>query len=113
MTTLTSAPSRPRLSTRRQLAVFFVSLAALVLPAVAFAVSQGVDLAALDRAPVGAQIALFSQSLAPALAALITWTVGGGAPVWGFRRLPWRSMGAGWLIALLSVGLAYGTAWLL
>lgn len=113
MTTLTSAPSRPRLSTRRQLVVFSVTLAALVLPAVAYAVSQGVDLAALDRAPVAAQIALFSQSFAPALAALVTWAAGGGAPVWGFRRVPWRAMGAGWLIGLLGVGLAYGTAWLL
>ncbi|WP_210480750.1 CPBP family intramembrane glutamic endopeptidase [Naasia sp. SYSU D00948] len=115
MTTLASAPtaSRPRLSTRRQLAVFFVTLAALVLPAVAYAVSQGIDLRSLEQAPVGAQLALFAQSLAPALAALLTWAVGGAAPVWGFRRMPWRTMGAGWLIGLLAVGLAYGTAWLL
>ncbi len=113
MPTLTSAPSRPRLSVRRQFAVFFVTLAALVLPAVAYAVSQGVDLAALDRAPVGAQLALFSQSFAPALAALVTWAVGGGAPAWGFRRVPWRAMGAGWLIALLGVGSAYVAAWML
>ena len=112
MTTLAPSPSRARLSTRRQLAVFGITLAALVLPAVAYAVSQGTDLAHLDRAPVGAQIALFSQSFAPALAALVTWAVGGGAPVWGFRRVSPRIVGAGWLIALTGVGLGYATAWL-
>ncbi|WP_210505844.1 CPBP family intramembrane glutamic endopeptidase [Naasia sp. SYSU D00057] len=112
MTALAPSPSRTRLSTRRQLAVFGITLTALVLPAVAYAVSQGADLAHLDRAPVGAQIALFSQSLAPALATLVTWAVGGGAPVWGFRRVPLRVVGTGWLIAIAGVGLGYGTAWL-
>ncbi|BDZ44410.1 CPBP family intramembrane glutamic endopeptidase [Naasia aerilata] len=111
MTTTLPTPVSARLSTRQQVAVFGISLAALVLPAVAYAVSQGVDLAHIDRAPVGAQVALFGQAFAPALAALVTWAASGRPPAWGFRRTPWRTLPAAWLIGLLGTLLAYAVAW--
>jgi uncharacterized protein len=98
-------------STRRQVITFWAVLAAVVLPAVAIAVSSGADLEHLDQAPLPAQLALYGQALAPALATFAAWAVGRRAPEWGFRKVPWRVLGTAWLLPILGLGLAYGTAW--
>ena len=117
-TTPTPIPSTPTVpgtrhpATRRQLVTFWAVLAALVLPAVAIAVAHGVHLEHLDEAPLPAQLALYGQALAPALATLAAWAVGRRAPDWGFRRVRWSAIGTAWLLPVLGLGLAYGTAWL-
>jgi hypothetical protein len=120
MTTTTSfqplppsaSPGSRHPATRRQLITFWTVLAALVLPAVAVAVSHGADLEHLDEAPLPAQLALFGQALAPAVATFAAWAVGRRAPDWGFRRVRWSALGTAWLIPALGLGAAYGTAWL-
>ncbi|MFC0678141.1 CPBP family intramembrane glutamic endopeptidase [Lysobacter korlensis] len=120
MTTTTSSPvhSTPPTpggrhpATRRQLVAFWAVLAGLVLPSVAVAVAHGVHLEHLDKAPLPAQLALYGQALAPALATLAAWAVGRRAPDWGFRRVGWGAIGTAWLLPVLGLGLAYGTAWL-
>ncbi|MEU6427802.1 CPBP family intramembrane glutamic endopeptidase [Microbispora sp. NPDC046973] len=99
---------------RPRLAVYGVTLAALVLPVVALAVSQGADLDRIGDAPIGTQIAVYSQAFMPALAALAACLAGGGvrAVDWGFHRVPWRTLGTAWAVPVLGTGLAYGTAWL-
>ncbi|WP_432924585.1 CPBP family intramembrane glutamic endopeptidase [Microbispora sp. CA-135349] len=99
---------------RPRLAVYGVTLAALVLPVVALAVSQGADLNRIGDAPIGTQIAVYSQAFMPALAALVACLAGGGvhAVDWGFHRVPWRTIAAAWAVPVLGTGLAYGTAWL-
>lgn len=110
----TTSPPITHRVTRRQLTTFALVLPALVLPTVAFAVAQGVDLDRLDDAPAGALIALYGQAFMPAVAALIAWAVGDkglrGFP-WGFRRTPWRNIAVAWVLPVLGTGLAYGTAW--
>ncbi|GIH47155.1 CAAX protease self-immunity [Microbispora rosea] len=97
-----------------RLAVYGATLAALVLPVVALAVSQGADLNRIGDAPIGTQIAVYSQAFMPALAALAVCLAGGGvrAVDWGFHRVPWRTIAAAWAVPVLGTGLAYGTAWL-
>ncbi|MEV4456384.1 CPBP family intramembrane glutamic endopeptidase [Microbispora sp. NPDC004025] len=108
MRTDTSTVREPRL------AVYAVTLAALVLPVVALAVSQGADLDRIGDAPIGTQIAVYSQAFMPALAALAACLAGGGvrAVDWGFHRVPWRTLAVAWAVPVLGAGLAYGTAWL-
>ncbi|MEU6411399.1 CPBP family intramembrane glutamic endopeptidase [Microbispora sp. NPDC046933] len=97
-----------------RLAVYGVTLAVLVLPVVALAVSQGADLDRIGDAPIGTQIAVYSQAFMPALAALVACLAGGGVRAldWGFHRVPWRTLAAAWAVPVLGTGLAYGTAWL-
>ncbi|GAA0376690.1 hypothetical protein Acor_31370 [Acrocarpospora corrugata] len=100
---------------RRQLTVFGVALAALVLPAQAYAVSQGLNLNRIGEAPIGAQLAVYSQAFAPMLAGLAAWLAGGHGLRgfdWGFRRVPWRMLGIAWLVPVLGITLGYGSAWL-
>ncbi|KAA9380963.1 CPBP family intramembrane metalloprotease [Microbispora cellulosiformans] len=108
--TRTAAPTarEPRLG------VYGVALAALVLPVVALAVSQGADLDRIGDAPIGTQIAMYSQAFMPALAALVACLAAGGvrAVDWGFHRVPWRTLAAAWAVPVLGIGIAYGTAWL-
>ncbi|MGI5489464.1 CPBP family intramembrane glutamic endopeptidase [Microtetraspora malaysiensis] len=101
-------------SRRRPIAVFAVVLPILVLPAVAFAVSRGLDLDRVSQAPIVAQIAIYSQALMPTLAALIACLCTGGLRGfdWGFRRVSWRTLAAAWALPIASTALAYGTAWL-
>ncbi|WP_207455216.1 CPBP family intramembrane glutamic endopeptidase [Herbiconiux sp. SYSU D00978] len=110
-TTSSPVTAAPRLRPKAQFAVFGLTLAAIVLPAVAYARSQGVDMAHLDQAPVGAQLALFGQSLAPGIAALVTWLAGGGRLDWGFRRVPWRRLGAAWLVGVVASLLGFAVVW--
>ncbi|MEU7002205.1 CPBP family intramembrane glutamic endopeptidase [Nonomuraea sp. NPDC046570] len=101
--------------TRRQLTVFALVLPALVFPSLAFAVSQGLDLDRLDEAPIAAQIAVYSGGFMPGIAGLAAWLAGGHGLRgfdWGFRRVPWRTIGVAWALPTLSIGLAYGLAWL-
>ncbi|MET9338913.1 CPBP family intramembrane glutamic endopeptidase [Nonomuraea sp. NPDC003804] len=100
---------------RRQLTVFALVLPALVLPSLAFAVSQGLDLNRLGQAPIAARIAVFSGGFMPGIAGLVAWLAGGRGLRgfdWGLRRAPWRTIGLAWAIPVLGVGLAYGVAWL-
>lgn len=111
----TPSPLSERDLTRRQLTVFAIVLSALVLPSLAFAVSQGLDLNRLDQAPVAAQIAVFSGGFMPGIAGLAAWLAdrrGLRGFDWGFRRAPWRTIGLAWAIPVLGVGLGYGVAWL-
>ncbi len=114
--TSTTVPDEATAPVAREprLAVYGVTLAALVLPVVALAVSQGADLNRIGDAPVGTQIAVYSQAFMPALAALVVCLAGGGVRVldWGFHRVPWRTLAAAWAVPVLGTGLAYGTAWL-
>ncbi|MFF4771523.1 CPBP family intramembrane glutamic endopeptidase [Microtetraspora fusca] len=107
-------PSPDPSSRRRRITVFAVTLPVLVLPAVAFAVSRGLDLDRISQAPVAAQIAAYSQALMPALAALIACLCTGGLRGfdWGFHRVPWRTLAGAWALPVAITALAYGTAWL-
>ncbi|WP_344971979.1 CPBP family intramembrane glutamic endopeptidase [Streptosporangium fragile] len=96
------------MSSDRQLIVFAVALPALVLPTVALAVSQGADVNHLDEAPIAAQIALYSQAFLPAIAALIATR----RLDWGFRRVPWQTLGLALLLPVLYVGTGYVVGWL-
>ncbi|MBO3752435.1 CPBP family intramembrane metalloprotease [Streptosporangiaceae bacterium NEAU-GS5] len=92
----------------RNIATFAVALPALVLPTVAVAVAQGANVERLDQASVSAQIALYGQAFLPALAALIATR----RIDWGLRRrVAPRVLLWAWLIPVLCVGVAYGTAW--
>ncbi|MEO3785490.1 CPBP family intramembrane glutamic endopeptidase [Actinocorallia sp. B10E7] len=111
----TTTPLRAGASARRQLTAYALVLPALVLPAIAFAVSQGLDLNRLGDAPVPAQIAIFSTGLMPGVAGLVARLAGGHGLRgfgWGFRRVPWRVIALAWALPVASLGLAYGTAWL-
>ncbi|WP_170990965.1 CPBP family intramembrane glutamic endopeptidase [Herbidospora galbida] len=94
----------------RQLTTFALVLPVLVLPAVAYAVSQGVDLDHIGEAPIPVQLALYGQALAPAIAAAVAFR-GRGFP-WGFVKVPWMTLLTAWAIPVIGVGLAYGTGWL-
>nr|WP_062335005.1 CPBP family intramembrane glutamic endopeptidase [Herbidospora sakaeratensis] len=96
--------------TSRQIATFALVLPVLVLPAVAYAVSQGVDLDRVGEAPIPAQIALYGQALAPALAAAVAFR-GRGFP-WGFGKAPPTTLLTAWAIPVIGAGVAYGTGWL-
>ena len=111
-TSASPAPGVPHPATRRQFITFWTVLAAVVLPAVALAVSLGANLEHLEEAPLAAQLALFGQALAPAIATFAAWAVGRRAPDWGFRRVRWRALGTAWVIPVLGLGIAYGAAWL-
>ncbi|GIH28406.1 hypothetical protein Aph01nite_67160 [Acrocarpospora phusangensis] len=50
---------------------------AVVLPALAYAISQGLDLNRISEAPIGAQLAVYSQAFAPMLAGLAAWLAAG------------------------------------
>ncbi|WP_448006819.1 CPBP family intramembrane glutamic endopeptidase [Agromyces bauzanensis] len=97
--------------TRRQFWAYGLSLALIVPGLVAIAVANGVDLRALDDAPVLGQLALFGGALAPTLAMLVAWAVGGRGPDWGFRRTPWRTIGIAWLFSVIAVFTAYAAGW--
>ncbi|WP_214105047.1 CPBP family intramembrane glutamic endopeptidase [Acrocarpospora catenulata] len=102
-------------SVHRQLVVFAVLLTGLVLPALAYAVAQGLDLNHLNDAPVGAQIAVYSQALAPLIAGLGAYLAGGRGLRgfdWGLRRVPWRVIATAWAVPVVGIALGYGTAWL-
>lgn len=94
----------------RQLTTFAVVLPVLVLPAVAYAVSQGVDLDHIGEAPVPVQLALYGQAFAPAVAAAVAFRRRGFP--WGFVRVPARTLLTAWAIPVIGTGLAYGTGWL-
>ncbi|MEO3863611.1 CPBP family intramembrane glutamic endopeptidase [Acrocarpospora sp. B8E8] len=99
---------------RKQLTVFAVVLLVLVLPALAYAISQGLDLNRVGEAPIGAQLAVYSQAFAPTLAALAAWLAGGRGLRgfdWGFRRVPWRTLGIAWIVPVVGIALGYGSAW--
>ncbi|NAS21298.1 CPBP family intramembrane metalloprotease [Herbidospora sp. NEAU-GS84] len=96
--------------TSRQLSTFALVLPVLVLPAIAYAVSQGVDLDHIGEAPVPVQLALYGQAFAPAIAAAVAFR-GRGFP-WGFVRVPPRTLLTAWAIPVIGIGLAYGTGWL-
>jgi hypothetical protein len=55
---------------RRPILTYGITLPVLVLPIIAFAVAQGLDLDRINQAPVAAQIAIYGQAFMPALAAL-------------------------------------------
>ncbi|WP_459803022.1 CPBP family glutamic-type intramembrane protease [Herbidospora sp. RD11066] len=82
----------------------------LVLPAVAYAVSRGADLDHIGEAPISVQIALYSQALAPAVAAAVAFRTRGFP--WGFAKVRWGTLLQAWAIPVVGLGLAYGIAWL-
>ncbi len=96
--------------TSRQLTTFAVVLPVLVLPAVAYAVSRGVDLDRVGDAPVPAQLALYGQALAPAVAAAVAFRARGFP--WGFRKVPLATLLHAWAIPVAGLALAYGVGWL-
>ncbi|WP_062429955.1 CPBP family intramembrane glutamic endopeptidase [Herbidospora daliensis] len=96
--------------TSLQIATFALVLPVLVLPAVAYAVSRGVDLDRIGEAPIPAQIALYGQALAPAVAAAVAFR-GRGFP-WGFVKVPPAMLVKAWAIPVIGAAVAYGTGWL-
>ncbi|GII58112.1 hypothetical protein Pth03_65010 [Planotetraspora thailandica] len=114
MHTITT-PSREGDLTRRQLWVFALVLPALVLPSLAYAVSQGLDLNRISEAPIAAQIATYAGGFMPGIAGLAAWLAGGRGLRgfdWGFRRVPWRTILLAWALPVLCIAPAYVAAWL-
>ncbi|MGV9304255.1 hypothetical protein ACWDLG_12850 [Nonomuraea sp. NPDC003727] len=81
----------------RPILLFGITLTAIDLPLIAFAVSQGLDINQVGQAPIAAQIAIYGQAFMPALAALVASALSGGVRTldWGFRRPPGAS-GRSW-----------------
>ncbi|MET9338910.1 CPBP family intramembrane glutamic endopeptidase [Nonomuraea sp. NPDC004354] len=98
----------------RPILLFGITLTAIDLPLVAFAVSQGLDINQVGQAPIAAQIAIYGQAFMPALAALVASALSGGVRTldWGFRRVSWSVLLLAWAIPVAGVLFSYGASWL-
>ncbi len=112
MTIDISARTTARTTSTRQLLLYAVVVAGLVLPANVFAGAIGANARDVGSSPIGAQIALYAQAVIPAVAAFIAWGAFRQRPSWGFRRTRWTVLGSAWLIGVLTVGVGYGAGWL-
>lgn len=120
MTTLQASPTaaapqvvRPA-SARREITVFLLTVAALMVASTAIGVSEHVDVGHIeDASPLG-QAVMYGQAFFPLLGAVVARLVATGGlrrPDWGFRRTSWRSIGIAWAYLLGTTLVGGGAVW--
>ena len=99
-------PADRRLA-RRQVAIFLGTTFTLLAVSTCIGKALGVDVSQIQDAPPAGQAAMYGQALWPSVGAVVALLATRRSlrnAGWGLRRTSWRSVGIGWLFAVV-VGL--------